>query len=112
MRVALAVMIGLWLLPAPASGAMPVSVQTWEGAQSVKAKAKTARKAEPAKDACTEQASRGGRTYVECEPAPVTGQPLSSGAITLEERVDLPPRTMVRQRTSFRDQIVKDVLSE
>lgn len=52
-----------------------------------------------------------GTTYIEMGGSEVNGQPNKSGSVYLLDRGDLPLRSMVRQRSSFRDQIVRDVLA-
>ena len=100
------------LIPGSALAAAPVALQAFEGAHAGRATPKPTPKLEPAKGGCTTVSTRGGKTFVDCAGSNVTGQPFSTGAVTLEERGETQLRSMVRQRASFRDQIVKDVLSE
>ncbi len=51
-----------------------------------------------------------GTTYIEMEGSELRGQANKSGAVYLLQRADLPEKSMVRQRTSFRDQTVREVL--
>jgi hypothetical protein len=51
-----------------------------------------------------------GTTYIEMEGSELRGQSNKSGAVYLLQRADLPEKSMVRQRTSFRDQTVREVL--
>ncbi len=53
-----------------------------------------------------------GPTRIDFDDRLVQGQTNKSGAVYLFDRKELSVRSMVRQRTSFRDQIVKDILTE
>ena len=75
-----------------------------------KAAAKTAApKVEPKQE--ERMVTGRGTTYIQMEGSDVNGQPNKSGSVYLMDRADLPAKSMVRQRSSFRDQIVRDVLS-
>ena len=53
-----------------------------------------------------------GPTRIDFDDRLIQGQTNKSGAVYLFDRKELAIRSMVRQRTSFRDQIVKDVIDE
>jgi len=53
-----------------------------------------------------------GPTRIDFDDRLIQGQTNKSGAVYLFDRKELSVRSMVRQRTSFRDQIVKDILTE
>ena len=53
-----------------------------------------------------------GPTRIDFDDRLIQGQTNKSGAVYLFDRKELSVRSMVRQRTSFRDQIVRDILSE
>lgn len=53
-----------------------------------------------------------GPTRIDFDDRLIQGQTNKSGAVYLFDRKELTVRSMVRQRTSFRDQIVKDILTE
>jgi hypothetical protein len=53
-----------------------------------------------------------GPTRIDFDDRLIQGQTNKSGAVYLFDRKELSVRSMVKQRTSFRDQIVKDILSE
>jgi len=106
------VVAAMALSAAPAAASELPLVQLIEGAQAPRAKA-TARKAEPARPAADEHlTTAAGKTYITFEGSKLDGQLNKSGAVMLQQREEVPLRSMVRQRTSFRDQIVKDVLAD
>lgn len=53
-----------------------------------------------------------GPTRIDFDDRLIQGQTNKSGAVYLFDRKELSVRSMVKQRTSFRDQIVRDVLAE
>lgn len=53
-----------------------------------------------------------GPTRIDFDDRLIQGQTNKSGAVYLFDRKELSVRSMVRQRTGFRDQIVKDILTE
>ncbi len=53
-----------------------------------------------------------GPTRLDFDDRLIQGQTNKSGAVYLFDRKELSVRSMVQQRSSFRDQIQKDVLSE
>lgn len=79
------------------------------GAQAQRARA---RRVEPKSPAIEQMSSGRGTTRVELDGSEVNGQVNKAGAVLLMQRQELPIRSMVRQRSSFRDQIVRDVLAE
>ncbi|MGC4115952.1 MAG: hypothetical protein QM765_15470 [Myxococcales bacterium] len=81
----------------------------WAAARQAKGGAKG--KAELAKQE-ERMVTAKGTTRIDLEGSNVNGQPNRSGSVYLLQREDLPAKSMVRQRSSFRDQIVRDVLSQ
>jgi hypothetical protein len=59
-----------------------------------------------------EAAAPRGPTRIDFDDRLIQGQTNKSGAVYLFDRKELSVRSMVQQRSSFRDQIQKDVLSE
>jgi hypothetical protein len=53
-----------------------------------------------------------GPTRIDFDDRLIQGQTNKSGAVYLFDRKELEIRSMVKQRTGFRDQIIKDVLKE
>ena len=53
-----------------------------------------------------------GPTRIDFDDRMIQGQTNKSGAVYLFDRKELTARSMVSRRTTFRDQIVKDVLAE
>ena len=53
-----------------------------------------------------------GPTRIDFDDRLIQGQTNKSGAVYLFDRKELSIRSMVQQRTSFRDQIIKDILVE
>lgn len=53
-----------------------------------------------------------GPTRIDFDDRLIQGQTNKSGAVYLFDRKELEVRSMVKQRTGFRDQIIKDVLKE
>ena len=53
-----------------------------------------------------------GPTRIDFDDRLIQGQTNKSGAVYLFDRKELSVRSMVKQRTSFRDQIVRDALAE
>jgi hypothetical protein len=53
-----------------------------------------------------------GPTRIDFDDRLIQGQTNKSGAVYLFDRKELQVRSMVKQRSSFRDQIVRDVLAE
>ena len=53
-----------------------------------------------------------GPTRIDFDDRLIQGQTNKSGAVYLFDRKELSIRSMVQQRTSFRDQIVKDIIAE
>lgn len=53
-----------------------------------------------------------GPTRIDFDDRLIQGQANKSGAVYLFDRKELSVRSMVQQRTSFRDQIVRDILAE
>lgn len=80
-----------------------------EGAVERPAKA-ASDKATP-KEEVTSVAPRGP-TRIDFDDRLIQGQTNKSGAVYLFDRKELSVRSMVQQRTSFRDQIVRDILAE
>jgi hypothetical protein len=63
------------------------------------------------KEEVTSVAPRGP-TRIDFDDRLIQGQTNKSGAVYLFDRKELSVRSMVQQRTSFRDQIVRDILAE
>ncbi len=53
-----------------------------------------------------------GPTRIDFDDRLIQGQSNKSGAVYLFDRKELAVRSMVQQRTSFRSQIVRDILTE
>ncbi|MGI5861787.1 MAG: hypothetical protein ACOX6T_06970 [Myxococcales bacterium] len=68
----------------------------------------------PKSEASAEGVARAprGPTRIDFDDRLIQGQTNKSGAVYLFDRKELSVRSMVKQRTSFRDQIVRDVLAE
>jgi hypothetical protein len=72
-------------------------------------------KAAPDKAASNEEVTSvapRGPTRIDFDDRLIQGQANKSGAVYLFDRKELSVRSMVQQRTSFRDQIVRDILAE
>jgi hypothetical protein len=75
------------------------------------AAAKASLKEAAPKEEVTSVAPRGP-TRIDFDDRLIQGQTNKSGAVYLFDRKELSVRSMVQQRTSFRDQIVRDILAE
>jgi len=94
----------------PASKAAAKKEAAVEGAVE-RAAAKGAVEKSAPKEEVTSVAPRGP-TRIDFDDRLIQGQTNKSGAVYLFDRKELSVRSMVQQRTSFRDQIVRDILAE
>jgi hypothetical protein len=104
------------LAAAPARGAAapkrPVAKPAVEGSvERAPAAAKASVEKAAPKEEVTSVAPRGP-TRIDFDDRLIQGQTNKSGAVYLFDRKELSVRSMVQQRTSFRDQIVRDILAE
>ncbi len=120
MRFAIGVFLGVSLAASPVAfarvhGRAPHSKRPERGkapvvgaVQSTQAPTKAVESA-PAKEVSAATAPRGP-TRIDFDDRLIQGQSNKSGAVYLFDRKESALRSMVHRRTSFRDEIVKDVL--
>jgi hypothetical protein len=100
-----------------AGAASPRNSGTARGAkqQAPNPAVESASKAAPEQAASKEEAlsvAPRGPTRIDFDDRLIQGQSNKSGAVYLFDRKELAVRSMVQQRTSFRSQIVRDILTE
>jgi hypothetical protein len=118
MRCLVLVLCAVMLLPAAAGAAgrrrvpPPAAVATDKKAASDKAEAPKEREKPAGSVAEPAAVAPRGPTRIDFDDRLIQGQTNKSGAVYLFDRKELSIRSMVQQRTSFRDQIIKDILVE